>query len=345
MSLIASWVPLSLAPTAVQALTRSSHALVAHAGKAYVFGGELKPRIPLDADLHVLDLSSGQHSSIQFPSTSSGNVAEAPAPRVGSALAKIGNALYLWGGRGGKDMKPLSGELWKFDLGKKESGDQPEERSYHVLTGVAPNTLYLHAGCPPTGRLSTLHALDLTTLTWRVLTDAPEPGRGGTVLASIPSIGSSGSLIRFGGFAGYELAGPLDIYDIAQNKWESVTPTGETPSARSVHALLGVPNPNTKKEGSGLVAVMYGGERDPAPKELGHDGAGRFLSDVWGLKRTAEGNWTWEKATLKVGSELPQPRGWFASDITDDGKLVLQGGLNENNERIGDAWVLTVEEA
>ena len=148
MPLISSWAPINLAPGAAQALTRSSHALIAHGGKAYIFGGELKPRIPVDADLHVVDLSSGQHSSIQPPSAASAD--ETPAPRVGSALAKVGNALYLWGGRGGKDMKPLSGELWKFDLGKKDNaweklatkGDQPEERSYHVLTGVAPVRFY-----------------------------------------------------------------------------------------------------------------------------------------------------------------------------------------------------------
>ena len=61
------------------------------------------------------DLSSGQHSSIQIA-----NSAEAPAPRVGMALAKVGNALYLWGRRGGKEMKPLSGELWKFEMERKE---------------------------------------------------------------------------------------------------------------------------------------------------------------------------------------------------------------------------------
>jgi len=350
MVLIASWTPLSLTTAATQTLTRSSHALIAHAGKAYIFGGELKPRIPVDAALHTLDLSSGQHSSIQIANSA----AEAPEPRVGTALAKLGDALYLWGGRGGKEMKPLSGDLWKFELGRNDEGkweklatkgDQPEERSYHVLTGVQPHTLYLHAGCPVSGRLSTLHALDLNTLTWRSLNSAPEPARGGTVLASIPSIGSAGSLIRFGGFAGYELAGPLDIYDIAKNKWESVTPSGkETPSARSVHGLLGLPN----REKSDLVAVMFCGEGVPAPKELGHDGAGRFLSDVWGLKWSAEGgsddHWSWEKATLKEGGSEPQPRGWFARDITENGEIVLQGGLNEKNERLADAWLLNVDE-
>lgn len=89
-------------------------------------------------------ISSGQHNSID-PETQTAAVG--PAPRVSTALAKVGDALYLWGGRGGKDMKPLSGELWRFDLGNPKDGhweklstkgEQPEERSYHVLTGVSP---------------------------------------------------------------------------------------------------------------------------------------------------------------------------------------------------------------
>lgn len=39
--------------------------------------------------------------------------------------------------------------------------------------------------------------------------------------------------------------------------------------------------------------------------------------------------------------ETPEPRGWFASAAWGD-KVVLQGGLNQNNERLGDAWVLEV---
>ena len=145
MVLIASWTPLSLTTAAAQTLTRSSHALIAHAGKAYIFGGELKPRIPVDGTLHTVDLSSGQHNSIQIADST-----EAPAPRVGTAIAKLGDALYLWGGRGGKEMKPLSGDLWKFELGRKEGkweklaikGDQPEDRSYHVLTAVHPVSVF-----------------------------------------------------------------------------------------------------------------------------------------------------------------------------------------------------------
>ena len=90
---------------------------------------------------------------------------------------------------------------------------------------------------------------------------------------------------------------------------------------------------------------MFGGEGDPAPKELGHDGAGKFLSDVWGLRWSVEGGWSWEKATLKKNGNVPQSRGWFAKDVTENGGIVMQGGLNEKNERLGDAWLLNVEEA
>ena len=38
-------------------------------------------------------------------------------------------------------MKPLSEELWKFELGRKE-GKWEKERSYHVLTGVQPVSFF-----------------------------------------------------------------------------------------------------------------------------------------------------------------------------------------------------------
>jgi len=103
--------------------------------------------------------------------------------------------------------------------------------------------------------------------------------------------------------------------------------------------MMGFPN----RKGSDLVAVMFCGEGVPAPKELGHDGAGRFLSDVWGLKWSVDGNWSWERAILS--ENVPEPRGWFAKDITENGEIVMQGGLNEKNERLGDTWMLDIEEA
>lgn len=137
-------------------------------------------------------------------------------------------------------------------------------------------TLYLHAGCPAKGRLATLHALDLASLTWSALASAPEPGRGGTNLSPLPG---TTTLARFGGFAGYELGG-FDTYDLVKDAWEShevaVEGGGEGPDKRSV-ALLQKVEGGVEWAGKKVVALLAHGEREGAPAELGHDGAG-FVS-------------------------------------------------------------------
>lgn len=57
----------------------------------------------------------------------------------------------------------------------------------------------MHAGCPASGRLSTLHAFDLTKVKWKTLAPAPEPGRGGTALVATTVSGDKDVLLRYGG--------------------------------------------------------------------------------------------------------------------------------------------------
>lgn len=45
-----------------------------------------------------------------------------------------------------------------------------------------------------------------------------------------------------------------------------------------------------------------------------------------------------------MSTETPEARGWFASSFWQGNKVVLQGGLNSKNERLGDGWVLEVVE-
>lgn len=61
------------------------------------------------------------------------------------------------------------------------------------------NNLYIHAGCPDSGRLSTLHAFNFTKHTWSTLASGPEPGRGGTCLVPAVVQGSVDVLLRYGG--------------------------------------------------------------------------------------------------------------------------------------------------
>ncbi|TKA81009.1 hypothetical protein B0A49_01520 [Cryomyces minteri] len=270
MTLYAVWTP--IVPS--KSLNRSSHSVAVVKAKAYIFGGELKPRTPLDSDIHVLDIQS-----------------------------------FL--------LHP---------------------------------TIYLHAGCPAKGRIGTLHSLDLSSnkLSWEKLASAPEPGRGGTNLAVLPV--AKPTLARFGGFAGHELAG-LDLYDVATNTWSSSPHLpGANPPARSVAGFVGLARSKELSDSRAALALLFLGEQDPTPPEVGHDGAGRFHDDVWVLvqRHETDGGLALEwlgPLKRKEGSKGPTPRGWFGyAGYGPDGALMF-GGLEDSNERAGDGWTLRIEEA
>jgi hypothetical protein len=241
------------------------------------------------------------------------------------------------------------GSLWAFDYSSSKeslapawtllspsdlSAPYPKGRSYHALTNDGSNTIYLHGGCPVKGRLSDLWAFDISTRTWTELAPAPGSGRGGSSIAI-----SGGRLYRMNGFDGeMEQGGTLDIYEPILNTWTpfSYSTNGiEGPEPRSVSCLLAV-----QLQGRPSLVTAFG-EHDPSP--LGHQGAGRMLSDIWVFDiQTSK----WSQIHAAEGSsERPAPRGWFGADVlqarggsTDS--IVITGGLGEDNQRLSDVWVL-----
>ncbi|KAJ7119865.1 hypothetical protein C8R44DRAFT_922273 [Mycena epipterygia] len=371
MRLIWSQLPLkSTTEAAVHALKRSSNSLAVVGNKAYVYGGEQIPRVPVDNELWVIGLDDG---SVSPAPTSTLR----PSARVGACLTYKPEtaSLYLWGGRESKDMTPCNSDLWTYGLlsgqwqkyaTAAEAGvsdeDKVEDRSYHAMC-IAADNLYLHAGCPATGRLGTLHSVSLASdslsaPTWSPLPAGPGPGRGGTVLCPITVPGSpTPLLVRYGGFAGHELGGALDCFTPARGTWASVALPGSEggdpghPLSRSVHALVPVRPPLALATGHGhVVAVMLFGERGPAPAHLGHMGAGQFHRDAWALVcapaavSTANEHGFVFTELKQDGGEggVPEARGWFAADWAQEvhgGRVVVQGGLNDENNRLGDVWL------
>ncbi|KAI0261634.1 hypothetical protein BC834DRAFT_895194, partial [Gloeopeniophorella convolvens] len=366
MSPVARWSLLSRSP----ALARSSHCLsVTPTGRVVLYGGELKPRSPVDADatkaiIHTLNLrdSHGQPvapASLTWASTAPRASHASPAPRVGAASVMIGDYFYVWGGRGGPDMAPLSASqagLWRCSLGAESipsawqrvvaanEEDAPQPRSYHALARYG-NTIYVHAGCPAQGRTAELHAFDLTTKRWAALAPAPDPPRGGTSLAAVHLNGTP-VLLRYAGFAGNQLAA-LDVYDIRSDVWRAVTPAPDAqhgaPGARSVHGFVRFVSARYPR----ALALAYYGERDASA--LGHAGAGDFWSDVWMLEAGAgpgEPELAWRRVALPPeGGAAPAPRGWFPSGFWETGeqtKVVLFGGLLASNERSDELWLLEI---
>lgn len=338
-------------------LRRSSHALSVINQTVCIFGGEVEPREPVDAKIDLLSLQPGivnpywpasslsvrtlmilDSANLDTRSTSS-----APSPRVGTASAVLDGKMYIFSGRGGPDMAAIEegGTVWAFDPSTSSwsqiapadsSAPYPPARSYHCSTSDDQGSLFVHAGCPASGRLSDLWKFDVTSRAWSQLPDAPGPERGGASLAF-----SGGKLFRMNGFDGTtEVGGSIDIFDISAATWSTQTfhPDGtDGPEARSVCVLLPVHLARKNK----LLTLF--GERDPS--SLGHAEAGKMLSDVW-LYDISE-NW-WTRVHPTGIKEVPEPRGWFDADVVKaergNDSIVVHGGLGESNERLGDVWYL-----
>ncbi|KAL2190858.1 hypothetical protein L209DRAFT_747211 [Thermothelomyces heterothallicus CBS 203.75] len=200
-------------------------------------------------------------------------------------------------------------------------------------------TFIIHGGClapsapgAPTERASDVWAFDVRSRVWRRLPDAPGAPRGGAALAI-----SRGRLYRFGGFNGASVAG-----------LEAVTVGG----------------------GREYLVLMFG-EREASG--VGHAGAGRFWDDVWAFqvppedmslasvadtalsvvgRKSGEGTWTrvrlgpHDEDEDDASADGPGPRGWIATapmgELEENG-IVVFGGLDERNRRLGDGWILRLD--
>ncbi|KAK4168217.1 kelch repeat protein [Cladorrhinum sp. PSN259] len=322
-------------------LGRSSQSLSVLGSRAWVFGGELLPRQPVDNRLTVIELTSVQESAtvttLEAPTT-------APIPRVGLATAALKGSLYLFSGRGGPEMAPIEekGGLWRYTPNESlwelvqpadPSTPYPPSRSYHTMASDGNDNIYVHAGCPENGRLSDIWSFNIDSKTWTELPAAPPPARGGTSITV-----SGGKLYRMNGFDGKsEQGGAIDVLDLATRTWSTISfkPDGiHGPQSRSVSALLAV-----KAKGRNSLLTLFG-ERDPS--SLGHAGAGSMLGDVWVFDVERE---EWTKVEPK--GDAPPPRGWFGADVMarDDGEhaVIIHGGLADDNSRLGDVWELQFE--
>ncbi|RDW57511.1 hypothetical protein BP6252_13771 [Coleophoma cylindrospora] len=317
-------------------LQRSSHVLSVVDGYAYAFGGELLPRQPRDNYVYKLDMKSSETPSI----TEVKDTTVTPSARVGTASATLNGKVYLFSGRGGEAMVPIEeqGAVWELNPSTTTwtllqpadpSQPFPPARSYHCSTSNNEDKIYIHAGCPESGRLRDLWSFQPSSRTWTLLSEAPGPQRGGTSMAFF-----NGAIYRMNGFDGKtEQGGSLDVYDLASNTWSTKVYTADGisgPAPRSVSVLL----PILSSKGPMLVTMF--GERDPS--SLGHQGAGKMLGDVWAYDINSD---MWSKVDAKSNdSVLPDARGWFDADVVDGSAIVVLGGLGETNDRLTDAWLL-----
>lgn len=400
-------------------IPRSSHTINVVGKRAYIFGGEIAPREPVDNSMHVLNLALPQSSSCGYEAiaakAASGS-SEIPQARVGHSSATIGKHIYVFGGRGGPSMSALEehGRVWVFDTVEAEwsyldpipDSPSPETRSYHTMAATpfpapksAPNisdvllnqtpdptkdvhhspppetigTIFIHAGCLSSGgRTSDLWSFDIASRTWAQLPSAPDPPRGGTSLTIIRD-----RLYRFGGFDGNtEQGGQIDYLNVnlqdeyndqggqgfmavsPRGEWQKVViPAEADPGKRSVLGFVPVTNAIGKEH---LIMICGEGQASNA----GHAAAGKFFDDVWSFDpagivdteskesakmecKEVEYHLHGEGA-LREGQAKPMGRrGWIAADVCRDigtgNSVIVWGGVGEDNKRLGDGWVITLQ--
>ncbi|CAA0842825.1 Galactose oxidase/kelch repeat superfamily protein [Striga hermonthica] len=180
---------------------RSSHAITVVGQKAYSFGGEFVPRVPVNNHLHVFDL-------VDWTWSVANAQGQIPPPRVGVSMSSIGETIYVFGGRD-EAHKELN-EFYSFDTHTNTwamlpSG--PAHRSYHEF--------------------------DKEWVEFSLSGKSVKP-RGGPGLASV-----LGKIWVLYGFAGMEVD-DLHYFDLKEGKWVQVETDGENPRPRSVFSTLGI---------------------------------------------------------------------------------------------------------
>jgi len=308
------------------------------AGRVCVLGGEDAPRNAFDAHVHVLQPGGLWKSGGAAPGR----------PLLGHGAAGLGRRLFAFGGReGGANTfsgDAASGESEAFLAFDVEAGtwealrplgaERPEPRSFHAMcsAGGEDGHLFVFGGCGASGRLNDLWRYSPLDNEWQCLHaggaagDAPVPRGGAGLVAS-----SDGQrLVLLFGFSG-EQQGDISVFDVRTREWELLPQErqkGDVPSARSVFCTAAL----------GGRALLFGGEREAS--DLGHAGAGKFNADLHALDLE---DLSWRAARAE-GPRLPEARGWTGMAPLGPDSLLLFGGLNAHNERLGDAWELEVSE-
>ncbi|XP_033736506.1 nitrile-specifier protein 5-like [Pecten maximus] len=291
--------------------------------KAFVFGGENIPRVPISNIVHCLDMDTCTWSEL----STTGDV---PVPHNAHSAAAVGQVMYIFGGRTGINMGEGSfNELYAFDTRSniwtllKPSGVAPSPRSFHAMAVVA-NRLYVFGGCGEEGRMNDLHSYDIASNTWEQQpTNEDIAGRGGAGLIAVGK-----DLFVVAGFAGKETS-DVYKYDTDSKTWSKLALDKELPP-RSVFGITSM---------STFIIVWFG-EVDPS--DQGHLGAGGFSKDGYMMDTCSKAGWE----LISSSGETPEARGWMQvapCQLNDTNGVFLFGGNNLDNKRLNDCHYLSIK--
>lgn len=373
---------------------RVGHATAVIGSRIFLFGGRGGPDMkPLEeaGRVWVFDTRSHHWSYLDpIPAVKGGTITLHPLPRSYHCAAATDRP------RDFAVPRPKKPEGWQdWALGDTSKTGIPQAPIVgHVAEDAVDEesdgygTFFIHGGCLANGeRTNDIWAFNVHTRQWSELPSAPGPARGGSAICI-----SKSRLFRFGGFDGErEIGEQLDFIHLevetfddkgakgevsirARGGWQTILennvdassteipiePAQKWPAPRSVASLHNV----TIGNGYEYLVLAFG---EGSPSAEGHEGAGKFFSDVWlfqvpplGMtsasvtaamwqamgRKTGEGKWTRVDLTAEDDDNddgEPVARGWLASaplGELEENSILIWGGLGENNQRIGDGYIL-----
>ena len=233
------------------------------------------------------------------------------------------------------------------------AGTCPPARNYHSATSDG-DVVYIFGGCGgalPSGatkRLADLWRYDTRAGVWEELpTSDAIKGRGGPGFVAL-----NGNLYVIGGFTGQEAA-DIHQFNVATNTWQQLTVENSnslqpkfTPRSvfgRGGHSCSSSGDSGGTQCGHDGHILVFGGEIDPS--DLGHAGAGQFSNSTFCLDPTAATGPKWHPIEIRGDGEegeqqQPGPRGWGASTEIPGRGIIVSGGIDDDNVRLGDLYFL-----
>ena len=236
-------------------LPRSSHTISVISGRAYIFGGEVSPREPVDNDMHIITLPSGTVTSADYqslpakPDSVGGLV---PEKRVGHTASVIGERIFVFGGRGGKQMKPLeeNGRVWIYDtrtdtwsyVDPEPGTPYPAARSYHASVSIEKPE--------PIKSVKVDNALE-----------TPRPGQIAEGARTDAEIGGHGTLFIHAGCPDAGRTNDLWGFDVRSRTWKEYptapgNPRGGTSLSISKHRIYRYGGLNGTGEEGGQIDIL-----------------------------------------------------------------------------------------
>ena len=242
----------------------------------------------------------------------------APSPRSGMSLVYDADhvQMLLFGGW---DNDTDFGDTWSYDLDaatwtdQKPGGTLPAPRAlYQAVWDAAAARLVLFGGTSDAGRFGDTWTFDPTADVWTETAGAGAPQARSAHAMVYDS--DAGRVLMFGGVGDAGRFGDTWTYDTASGLWSQVAAEGASPSVRSGHAMVYVPDEK--------MTLLFGG----------YDGT-KFLNDTWAYDSQAS---TWTELS-PVGA-VPSARGNHRMVYDPENGVVVLFGGNDGSAELADVW-------